>query len=245
MAGAGNGVSDPYIYEYPRPSVTVDIVILRLQERRLEVLLIKRGESPYRGRWALPGGFVHVRDEGTQGEALDAAALRELKEETGLDANREGVYLEQLYTFGAPKRDPRGRVISVVYYALLGGEARPIVRGGDDAADARWFELDAAIAPEARPLAFDHRSMLELARERIRGKIDWVPDVAAGLVPSEFTQKELRTVHEVIRGQPYDRSNFAKRFRRLIEEGYVHEAAGTRELRGAGRPPRLYRWHTS
>lgn len=238
---------DPYLqrhtYRYPRPSLAVDMVVLCVHEARLEVLLVKRGEPPFEGAWAIPGGFVHVADGRDQGESLEAAAVRELQEETHFDVRAGGAYLEQLYTFGEPGRDPRGRVISVAYLALLRlpTGARPRVRGGDDAAEAMWFSLDEVLDQKRLVLAFDHAEILAMARERLRGKIDWVPGLAAHLAPEPFTQNELRVVHEAIKGAPQDRSNFAKRFRRYLDEGLFEACEGTRVLPGAGRPPKMYR----
>ncbi len=136
-----------YIYSYPRPMVTVDAVVFTEREGRRAVLLIQRKHDPYAGAWALPGGFVEME------EALDAAAARELEEETGL----RGVPLEQFYTFGDPGRDPRGRSISVAYVGAVDWRTQH-PQGNDDAADARWFPLD-----ELPPLAFDHRAIVEYA----------------------------------------------------------------------------------
>ncbi len=123
-------------YDYPRPSLTVDIVIMTVLDTDLKILLVKRAQAPFKNRWALPGGFVHVSDEGDQGEDLQEAAHRELCEETGLPRGR--VFLEQLYTFGATKRDPRGRVVTVAYYALVPPNLVPLVSAGSDASDAVW-----------------------------------------------------------------------------------------------------------
>jgi 8-oxo-dGTP diphosphatase len=223
-----------YTYEHPRPSVTVDMVIFTVDRGELRVLLIARQSAPFKGAWALPGGFVDVGD-GEPGESLLDAAFRELDEETNL--GRGDVYLEQLYTFGDPGRDPRGRVISVAYYALVSSHLLPKVKAGDDAAEARWFGAEEALE---RPLAFDHREILAMALERLRGKIDYAPQVAVGLVPDEFTQAELRRVYEVVKGVKYDRGNFSKRFRRLIADGAIREVGGSRLPPGAGRPAKLY-----
>lgn len=225
-----------YVYDHPRPSVTVDMIVFTVARGALKVLLIRRGGEPFRDRWAIPGGFVQVNDE-TGGESLDAAASRELEEETGL--GRDDVYLEQLCTFGAPGRDPRGRVISVAWMALVSADLLPRVRAGDDAAEVRWFDAE---APDVAPLAFDHDEILAVAVERLRGKIDYAPQLAMGLVPDEFTQAELRRVFEVVHGRVLDRGNFSKRFTRLREEGVVIDAKGYRDLPGSGRPPKLYRF---
>lgn len=221
--------------QYPRPSVTVDVVILTLADRDLKALLIRRQESPFKGFWALPGGFVRVGDAaGDMGEDLDAAAARLLTEETGLPASR--VYLEQLYTFGRADRDPRTRVISVAYYALVRPDLVPQVAAGQRVLEARWqsfTELDRV------ELAFDHREILDLAHARIRGKLDYAP-VAFELVPDAFTIQELRTVHEVIMGTAHDPANFRRRFRRMLDDGLLEEAPGRRAT--GTKPARLFRF---
>jgi 8-oxo-dGTP diphosphatase len=221
-----------YCYEYPRPAVAVDMVVMTVVDLHLEVLLVRRGEEPFKGRWALPGGFVRVGDDEAGGEDLDAAAHRELREETGL--LERDVFLEQLYTFGRCGRDPRGRVVSVAYYALVPADLLPRVRAGDDAADARWFSTP------ARRLAFDHDEILATALERIRGKIEYDLRLAKSLVPASFTKAELRRVFEVVTGQAYDKSNFNKRFNRMLEDGTIIDAPGRRAPPGPGRPAHLY-----
>lgn len=201
----------------------------------LNVLLIRRGAPPYSGTWALPGGFVRVSDEGDQGEDLVEAAVRELREETGLSTRR--VFLEQLYTFGTPGRDPRGRVVSVAYYALVPSDCVERVRAGDDAAEARWF---AAREAEELDLAFDHHDIIRTAIERIRGKIDRDRRLVMSLVPAAFTKPELRRVYEVVTGESYDKSNFNKRFNRMIRDGVIIGVPGRREKAGPGRPAWLY-----
>lgn len=205
--------------DYPKPSVTVDVVIIALRGEELHVLLIKRDIAPFRGRWAIPGGFVHL------GESLEAAARRELREETGV----ADVYLEQLYTFGDPGRDPRGRVISVAYVALL--PAPLAVEAGSDAREVRWWPLNALPA-----LAFDHEKILQYALTRLRYKIEYSA-VGFRLMPEEFTLSELQRAYEIILGEPLDKRNF----RRRIMEAEVIEP--TEEMRsGEGRPARLYRF---
>jgi len=144
-----------YTYEYPRPAVTVDIIVFTFQNNELKVLLVQRKIDPFAGHWALPGGFVDMDED------LDAAALRELAEET----NITDVYLEQLYTFGQPQRDPRGRVITVAYFALLSLDeaTKQQVHAGDDAGDADWFNIY-----KLPKLAFDHQSILDYALQRLR-----------------------------------------------------------------------------
>src|SRR5579859_4400854 len=156
--------------KYERPSVTVDVVMMSLRLRDLQVLLVKRGAWPYEGMWAIPGGFVNID------ESLETAAKRELQEETEV----ENVYLEQLYTFGDPGRDPRTRVITVVYFALLDSE-RLHVKAASDAADVGWFSVY-----DLPPLAFDHAKILDYTLNRLRGKLDYTT-IAFSLLPEQFT----------------------------------------------------------
>jgi 8-oxo-dGTP diphosphatase len=199
--------------------VTVDIVLFTIRERRLHLLLIKRAAKPFENRYALPGGFV------TEEESLDAAATRELREETGVAK----VYLEQLYSFGDPKRDPRGRVITVAYYALV--PHTDVLRAGSDASDAAWFPV-----AELPALAFDHRKIVEYAHQRIRNKLDYT-NVGFELLPDKFTLTELQLVHEAILGESLDKRNFR---RKTILKGIVKP---TKELQSTGRKPaQLYRF---
>ncbi len=213
----------PFAYQYPRPAVTVDIILFVFQQDQLRVLLIRRANDPYKGKWALPGGFV-----GEQ-ENLYDAALRELKEET----NVSNVYLEQLYTFGEPGRDPRARVITVAYFALLSAEevAQQEVHGASDAGEARWWDI--YDLPE---LAFDHQKILDYALQRLRWKLEWT---ALGflLLPSEFTLSELQKVYETILNEPLDKRNF----RRKILTADVLEPTGNMRA-GDHRPAKLYRF---
>ena len=225
-----------HCYDYPRPAVTVDMALFTADGMQLQVLLIRRKSPPHAGAWALPGGFVNVSDGDDQGESLEAAALRELREETPLGSG--DVFLEQLFTFGDPGRDPRGRVISVTYYALVSSHLLPKVEAGDDAAEVRWFPAEQA---ERMRLAFDHRRILGVALERLRGKIDYDPRLAMGLLPAQFTQAELRRVYETVKGTKFDRGNFSKRFRRMVVDGRIEEVGGRRLQRSSGRPGHLYR----
>ncbi len=212
-----------YCYEHPRPAVTVDIILFAFWDDALRVLLIQRKQGPYAGCWALPGGFVRLE------ESLEEAALRELEEETGV----KDVYLEQLYTFGDPDRDPRGRVITVAYFALLSADelARSHVRGGDDARDARWWNV--YDLPE---LAFDHKRILDYALQRLRWKLEWT---ALGflLLPDEFTLSELQKIYETVLNEPLDKRNFR---RKILAAGILEETKRYRE--GDHRPAKLYRF---
>jgi 8-oxo-dGTP diphosphatase len=207
--------------------VTVDAVVfgvdLRLATPRLEVLLVERGAAPFRGRWALPGGFVHMD------ESLEAAVKRELQEETGLPTT---LYFEQLYTFGEPKRDPRGRVISVAYYALVDLTEYKL-RSGSDASGARWFDVDKA---NDEGLAFDHALILDKAVERLRGKLRYAP-IGFQLLPERFTLGQLQQLYEVILGRDLDKANFRKK---LLAMGLLQEVG--REEGVAHRPATLYRF---
>jgi 8-oxo-dGTP diphosphatase len=205
--------------DYPRPSVTVDLVIFTIAEDDLKVLLIRRGQEPFKGRWALPGGFVEID------ESLERAAARELKEEVGVT----NVYLEQLYTFGEPKRDPRGRVISVSYFALVDAERQRIV-AASDAAEAQWRSVF-----DSPKLAFDHARILDTAVWRLRNKIEWTT-VGYELLPKKFTLSELQRVYEIILQRPVDKRNFRKK---ILSQGQIIELNETRSD-VAHRPARLY-----
>jgi 8-oxo-dGTP diphosphatase len=174
--------------------VTVDIVIFTLREGSLQVLLVKRGVPPFEGQYAIPGGFIRGD------ESLEEAALRELHEETGV----RNVFLEQLYTFGDPKRDPRGRVITVAYYALIASDKLSLVAGAD-AAEAQWFP-----ASGVQALAFDHKSILDYALERLGNKLEYTT-VGFQLLPKEFTLGELQAVYEAILARPLDKRNFRRK----------------------------------
>jgi 8-oxo-dGTP diphosphatase len=202
-----------------RVHVTVDIVIFTISPDGLNVLLVRRGVPPFEGRWAIPGGFV--RDA----ESLEAAALRELEEETGV----RDVYLEQLYSFGDPGRDPRGRVITVAYYALIAGD-RPAPTAGSDAAAARWWPT-----VELPPLAFDHDAILKYAIERLRNKLEYTT-VGFQLLPRKFTLTQLQRVYEAILDRRLDKRNF----RRKIDLLGILTPLKEWRREGASRPARLY-----
>ena len=178
----------PHTYQYARAALTVDCVVFGFDEGELKVLLIERGLKPFKGKWALPGGFVRVE------ETLDDAARRELAEETGL----QHVYLEQLYTFGTVNRDPRERVVSVAYYALVKLSEHQ-AKAATDAAQAEWF-------PVSRPpeLAFDHATILALARARLQDQVRYQP-IGFELLPPKFTLSELQHLYEAILATPLDK----------------------------------------
>lgn len=210
---------DPQAYE--RPSVTVDVVIFSLVDDDLQVLLVKRKHSPFAGKWALPGGFVHID------ESLEEAAARELAEETGVT----NVYMEQLYTFGDPDRDPRTRVITIVYFALVPYDTVQH-RPGGDTAETAWFSMF-----DLPDLAFDHAEILEYALTRLRYKLEYTA-VGFELLPDVFTLTELQRAYETILGEKLDKRNF----RRKILSAAVLEETGDKKTDGEGRPAKLYRY---
>src|SRR5882672_10222447 len=172
-----------YCYQYPRAALTVDCVVFGFDGGELKVLLIQRGIEPFKGRWALPGGFVRVD------ETLDDAARRELEEETGL----KSIFLEQLYTFGTLNRDPRERVVSVAYYALVKLSDHR-ARAATDAADAEWFPIS-----KVPKLAFDHANILATALARLKAKVRYEP-IGFELLPSRFTLSQLQHLYEAVLG---------------------------------------------
>lgn len=211
----------PTTYVYPRPALTVDIVVFALGtseagELDLQVMLIERDLPPFEGEWALPGGFVRVD------ETLDEAARRELQEETGLSE----IYLEQLYTFGALDRDPRERVVSVAHYALVNPTWHK-VEASTDARRAEWFSVT-----DLPPLAFDHAEILRTAHERLKGKVRYQP-IGFELLPPRFTLRQLQEMYEVILGRELDKRNFRKKVlatgilkeTTAVEQGVAHRAA--------------------
>jgi 8-oxo-dGTP diphosphatase len=192
-----------YTYEYPRAALTVDCVVFGLDEQELKVMLIQRGLPPFEGKWALPGGFVRLE------ETLDEAARRELEEETGLSK----IFLEQLYTFSELDRDPRERIVSVAYYALVNLRDHQ-VHAATDARDAAWFGVH-----DVPSLAFDHAGILRAALERLRGKLRYQP-VGFELLPKKFTLSQLQHLYELVLERQLDKRNFRKRVLAmdLIEE---------------------------
>jgi len=223
---------------FDRPSVAVDVAILTVAEGRLEVALVRRSEHPHRGCWALPGGFVRMD------ESLDRAAARVLADKAGL----RDVYLEQLYTFGNPERDPRTRVLSVAYYALVDPARLAERRPGDRALAfgriAVPWEGETGGPVEVRdteagdmPLAFDHADILGTAVKRIRGKLDYTP-IGFQLLPAAFTLRRLQDVHETVLGRLLNKDSFR---RRMLASGLL-EATGERETEVGHRPAELYRF---
>src|SRR3989338_8067171 len=200
-------------------AIAVDVVLFTIQGGTLKVLLVKRRQAPYRGAWALPGGIVG------SDESVDDAALRELQEETNISR----IYLEQLYTFGEPNRDPRGRVITVSYYALVNWQQFQL-KARQRVSEADWFAVKRL--PE---LSFDHRRIVDYALERLRNKLNYTT-VGFQLLPRQFTLTELQGSYEVILGKRLDKRNFR---RKMLQLGILK---GTREFKAHGRqrPARLY-----
>jgi 8-oxo-dGTP diphosphatase len=206
----------PHSYAYARAALTVDCVVFGLDEAGLQVLLIQRDLEPFRGAWALPGGFVHIDED------LDQAARRELREETGLDT----AFLEQLYTFGGLGRDPRERVVTVAYYALLKLSDHR-VQAATDARDAAWFAVD-----DLPRLAFDHADIVSVALTRLRGKVRYQP-IGFELLPPKFTLSQLQRLYEIVLERPLDKRNFRKKVLALglleeldeVEQDVAHRAA--------------------
>ena len=211
-----------YTSEHPIFSVTADVVAFALHDAELSVLLVERGRPPYQGSWALPGGFVDV------GEDLETAARRELAEETGMQV--EHLPMWQLGAYGAPDRDPRGRVVSVAHVVVVPPGLHPVA--ADDAADARWRSVGGLTG-----LAFDHDVILGDALGWLDRRLEHT-HLAAGLLPEEFTVAELREVYEVVWGRTLDPGNFQRKV--TGADGFLVEC-GRRPARGRGRPATLYR----
>jgi 8-oxo-dGTP diphosphatase len=211
----------PHTYEFPRAALTVDCAVFGMDDEDLKVLLIERGLPPFEGEWALPGGFIHVD------ETVDDAARRELQEETGLDK----IFLEQLYTFSGLDRDPRERVISIAYYALV-NLVDHRVKAATDAREAAWFSVD-----DTPTLAFDHAQILNVALERLRGKLGYQP-IGFELLPPKFALSQLQHLYEVVLECELDKRNFRKK---VLATGLLVE---TREVQQdvAHRAAHLYRF---
>lgn len=215
--------------DFDRPSVAVDVVLLTVRDRQLETLLVQRTEHPAKGQWSLPGGFVGIQ------EPLSDAAQRILKQKARL----KPPYLEQLFTFGHPKRDPRMRIISVAYYALVPAEQLQTVEGesvrlGQIASNNERLEVRINNTPVL--LAFDHLEMIQMTVNRLRGKLDYAP-IGYALLPAKFTLRELQDVHETILGRSLNKDAFR---RRMLETGEL-EATGERETGTGFRPAEYYK----
>jgi 8-oxo-dGTP diphosphatase len=224
---------------FPHPSLTVDVALLTAADGALQVLLLQRASQPDAGKWSLPGGFVRVD------ESLDEAAERVLRDKSGLS----GVFLEQLYTFGSLARDPRARVVTVSYYALVpaerlvaagvpGGELSVLARVRVPWAGERGGPIEALdVSGAALPLAFDHAEILGVAVKRLRGKLDYAP-IGFRLLPKVFSLRALQQIHEVISGRRFNKDSFR---RRMLASGHL-EATGERRTDVEYRPPELYRF---
>jgi 8-oxo-dGTP diphosphatase len=211
----------PYTYQYPRAALTVDCVVFGYDDGELKVLMIQRALEPFKGRWALPGGFVRVD------ETIDDAARRELTEETGLN----DVFLEQLCTFGAISRDPRERVVSVAHYALVKLSDHR-AKAATDAANAEWFPIS-----KAPKLAFDHADILATALTRLKGKVRYQP-IGFELLPPQFTLSELQHLYEAVLETELDKRNFRKK---VLGFGLLVPLMETR-MAGRHRPAQLFRF---
>ena len=209
-----------YSYKYPHPSVTTDCVIFGFDGGKLKVLLVERGLEPYKGRWAFPGGFVKMD------ESCEEGALRELEEETAL----KGTYVQQFHTYSDPNRDPRERVITVAFFALVRIQE---VEAGDDANKAQWFAID-----EVPQLAFDHDVILRDALKRLRERIHFQP-IGFELLPEKFTMRQLQNLYEAILDVHFDRGNFSKKMLHFNGPHATHETIRPTPKREA----RLYRFN--
>ena len=221
--------------QFERPSVAVDVVLLAPAEGSLHTLLVQREEHPFKGRWALPGGFIRMS------ESLDAAAARALREKAGL----KGIFLEQLYTFGEPKRDPRMRILTVAYMALVDHDrfTSRKVHGTVGQLVVPWADETGGPVQvvggdgQPLPLAFDHADILGLAVKRLRGKLDYSP-VAFQLLPESFTLYDLQKVHEIVLARKLNKDSFR---RRMLATGLL-EPTGEQQEDVGHRPAALYRY---
>lgn len=206
-----------YSYQYERPAITVDCIIFGFDKSELKVLLTKRAIEPYIGQWAFPGGFIQMQ------ETADDCARRKLKEEAGL----QDIFMEQLYTFSALDRDPRERVISIAYYALV-RSTDYLLEAGLDIEDVQWFSLN-----EVNNLAFDHNNILDIAIDRLKGKIRYQP-IGFELLPEQFTLPDLHRLYETILQRDIERANFRKKIlamNLLIDHSEKQENRKSREAK--------------
>ena len=208
---------------FESPGVTVDLVLFTVNENRLKVMLVKRAEEPFRNDWSLPGGFIK------KGESLDDAAQRVLVEKTTVS----DVYMEQLYTFGTPKRDPRSRVITVAYIALIPWQSLPQPES-EKITDLTWLPVD-----HLPKLAFDHKEIIHYAVTRLRAKVSY-SNIVYGLMPKQFRLSELQSMYECIINDKLDKRNFRKR---MLATGLLKET-GKKDIAGAHRPAMLYQFKT-
>jgi len=209
-----------HCYTYPHPAVTTDVAVFSIFEEQLNILLIQRANEPFKSHWALPGGFVEMDED------LNEGAARELYEETNLSH----IYLEQLYTFGSPQRDPRERVITVAYYALVAASEVSHAAAGSDAATTKWFSVSRLPA-----LAFDHKNIIDTALDRLSSKVRY-STIALQLLPQQFTLHELQNIYEIILNENLDKRNFRKK---ILALDCVTEN-GKQRRSGQHRPAKLY-----
>ena len=207
--------------QYEQPAVTVDLVIFTVNEEHLKILLVKRAEDPFAGFWSIPGGFLKM------GESLEDAATRVMHEKTGV----KGIYLEQLYTFGKPDRDPRTRVITVTYFALIPWINLPQPES-KKISGLEWFDAD-----QVPILAFDHNNIQSYAINRLRAKAGY-SNIVYGLLPESFRLSELQKVVEIITNEKLDKRNFRKK---MLESDLLRET-GRKDVKGAHRPAMLYQF---
>lgn len=210
--------------QYEQPAITVDVLIFTIKEQQLKVLLVRRASEPFKNIWAVPGGFIK------KNESIDDAALRVLIEKTGV----KDVYLEQLYTFGDPKRDSRTRVVTVAYFALISWQnlKQPISK---KVSGVQWFSTKKL----PRLLAFDHKKIIQYAFSRIKAKVGY-SNIVYGLLPKKFRLSELQKIYEAVLGKRFDKRNFRKR---MLSFGLL-DPTGEKEVVGAHRPAMLYRFKT-
>lgn len=212
--------AEGYTYDYPRAAMTADSVIFGFDGQNLKILLVKRGIEPFKGKWALPGGFLRMD------ETIEQCAMRELKEETSF----EQVYMEQFGVFSDLDRDPRGRIITTAFYALV---RMHDVIGGDDAEEAQWFNLS-----EIPVLAFDHDRILRVATQRLREDLHFRP-IGFELLPEKFTLPKLQRLYEAILGIHFDRRNFMKK----MNASGILESTGDKEESHSHRAASFYRFN--
>jgi len=217
----GENKKQVYTYEYPRPSVTTDCVVFGFDGTQLGILLIERGIEPFKGKWALPGGFLRMDETAEEG------AKRELLEETGVD----NIFIEQIGCYSDVNRDPRGRVITIAFNALVRQSDYQII-GGDDAASAKWFSMN-----EVPSLAFDHDHILRDAFKRLKERIHFEP-IGFHLLDEKFTMSELQTIYESILEVHFDRRNFQKK---LLTLGYLIQL-NEKRIGTAHRAPTLFKF---
>lgn len=203
--------------KYAKPSVTVDTIIFTIKSGELRVLLVKRKAAPFKDKWVIPGGFVHLT------QSLEDAAKLKLEEKTGV----KDVYLEQLYTFGDPKRDPRGRVITICYFALISSDNLVLKKDGEY--DVQWFSTE-----KLPQLGFDHKQILEYAIKRLKWKFEYTT-VAFSLLPKKFTMTQLQELYETVFGEVFDKRNFRKK---VLSLNILEEQEVMRNV--SFRPPQLY-----